>query len=226
MENISYSMIKQLIDKNKSSSCFISREIADHDMQKKLLSLYLNIDVSNLAINGVILKYDFANFEVIEYETITGMGITKNMIVLNDGKENPLLIASQSQRLVNNSGVISEEYKIYDKNNRISFSMNVVNKIIDGSVIQTLVNLKERNLHNISQYLCKHYDFLYSDNQCIIFGLDNDYKSLGEESFINRIEIANSHIQKMGVIFESYVNSSFGLESEAKIYQIKRKVRK
>ena len=133
---------------------------------------------------------------------------------------------SQRGKIKNGNGIVFEDYKIYDENNRISFSVNIINKTINNNIVQSLVNIKEKELYNITQYLSKHYDFLYSGDECIIFGLDGNYKTLGDESFANRIEIATSHIQKLGVIFESYVKSSFGLEDEAKIYQIKRKVKR
>ena len=226
MKYINYDMIKELIEKNKTNSCFISREITDEDMKKKLLSLYLNSELDSLSINGSIFKYDFVSFEVIEYQTITGSSVTNHIIIFNDNKNNPLFTVSQNRKVKDDNGIISEQYKIYNKNSRICFSMNIINRIINNSVVQSLIDLKEKSQHQPNQYLYKSYNFLYNDNQCVMFGLDGDFKIIGEEAFINRIEIANSYIQKMGVIFESYVKSSLGLESEAKTYQIKRKVRK
>ena len=68
-------------------------------------------------------------------------------------------------------------------------------------------------------------DFMYNGEKCVIIGIDNNYKMLGDNSFTNRLELANFHIQKLDNFFEIYLKSSFGLE-ETKIYQIKRKVKK
>ena len=66
---------------------------------------------------------------------------------------------------------------------------------------------------------------MYNGEKCVIIGIDNNYKMLGDNSFTNRLELAYSHIQKFDTVFESYLNSNFGIE-ETKTYQIKRKVKK
>lgn len=225
MEKINYESIKKYIKDNQDKFILINKQISDIDIQKEILKNYLSDKkITDTYIEGPLSILEINDLIILDYKTLTNNSQVNHLIIVNNDKDNPLFEVSYESNLNNGNGIIIEENKIYDQNKKIVFAIKKMNKVANNSVINSQVVLTEK-INYSHEYVIKHYDFTYNQKECIIFSTDNNYQILGNESFINRLELANSHIQKLETIFESYLKSNFGIE-ETKTYQIKRKIKK
>ena len=225
MEKINYDSIKKDIKKNQNRYILITKQILNPEIQKDILRKYLSENrVADTCIEGYLSVIELNDLEFLDYKTGMNEEEENHLIIINSNKENPIFEVTSKKNVTNGNGIIVEETKIYNQSKRIVFSKKEITKFIDNQVMNKQVVLTER-MNSRCEYGMKHYEFMYHGDECVILGIDNYYKILGDNSFTNRLELANSHIQKFDTIFESYLKSNFGLE-ETKAYQIKRKVKK
>lgn len=225
MEKINYDSIKKDIKKNQNRYILITKQILNSEIQKDILRKYLSENrVADTCIEGYLSVIELNDLELLDYKTGMNEEEVNHLIIINSNKENPIFEVTSKKNVTNGNGIIVEETKIYNQSKRIVFSKKEITKFIDNQVMNKQVVLTER-MNSRCEYGMKHYEFMYHGDECVILGIDNYYKILGDNSFTNRLELANSHIQKFDTIFESYLKSNFDLE-ETKAYQIKRKVKK
>lgn len=225
MEKINYDSIKKDIKKNQNRYILITKQILNPEIQKDILRKYLSENrVADTCIEGYLSVIELNDLEFLDYKTGMNEEEENHLIIINSNKENPIFEVTSKKNVTNGNGIVVEETKIYNQSKRIVFAKKEITKFIDNQVMNRQVILTER-ITSRWEYGMKHYEFMYHGKECVILGIDNHYKILGDNSFTNRLELANSHIQKFDTIFESYLKSNFGLE-ETKAYQIKRKVKK
>lgn len=225
MEKINYDSIKKDIKKNQNRYILITKQILNPEIQKDILRKYLSENrVEDTYIEGYLSVIEVNDLELLNYKTGVNEEEVKHLIIINSNKENPIFEVTSKKNVTNGNGIVVEETKIYNQSKRIVFAKKEITKFIDNQVMNRQVVLTER-INSCCEYGMKHYEFMYHGDECVILGIDNYYKILGDNSFTNRLELANSHIQKFDTIFESYLKSNFDLE-ETKAYQIKRKVKK
>lgn len=225
MEKINYDGIKTDIMNYQNHYILITKQVLDSEIQKDILLKYLSENkVENMCIEGYLSVMELNDLKLLDYKTGINEEEVNNLIIVNSNKENPIFEVTSKKNVTNGNGIIVEETRIYNQSKRIVFSKKEINKFIDNQVINRQVILVKK-MNSSCEYEMKHYEFMYNGEKCVIIGIDNNYKMLGDNSFTNRLELAYSHIQKFDTVFESYLNSNFGIE-ETKTYQIKRKVKK
>lgn len=230
MTKIDYENIKKIMNRRFLESICFSEIIMKENLQKEYLSKFLSKDkIDEIQIDKTFCRTEFRNVEVINYETTkinqleNGYPLLdRHLLIYNNEKENAILEIAQMKNIENNSGLVYDEWKLYDQNKKIVFLMKSCSKIVDSNLVQKQLVLTEKNC-NSNDYITKHYDLSYLNNECIILGIDGSYHTLGNNSFMNRLEIVSSHIRKLESIFESYIDSSIGLEEPTKVYKIRRK---
>lgn len=225
MEKINYDGIKTDIMNYQNHYILITKQVLDSEIQKDILLKYLSENkVENMCIEGYLSVMELNDLKLLDYKTGINEEEVNNLIIVNSNKENPIFEVTSKKNVTNGNGIIVEETRMYNQSKRIVFSKKEINKFIDNQVINRQVILVKK-MNSSCEYEMKHYEFMYNGEKCVIIGIDNNYKMLGDNSFTNRLELAYSHIQKFDTVFESYLNSNFGIE-ETKTYQIKRKVKK
>ena len=225
MEKINYDGIKTDIMNYQNHYILITKQVLDSKIQKDILLKYLSENkVENMCIEGYLSVMELNDLKLLDYKTGINEEEVNNLIIVNSNKENPIFEVTSKKNVTNGNGIIVEETRMYNQSKRIVFSKKEINKFIDNQVINRQVILVKK-MNSSCEYEMKHYEFMYNGEKCVIIGIDNNYKMLGDNSFTNRLELAYSHIQKFDTVFESYLNSNFGIE-ETKTYQIKRKVKK
>lgn len=225
MEKINYDGIKTDIMNYQNHYILITKQVLDSEIQKDILLKYLSENkVENMCIEGYLSVMELNDLKLLDYKTGINEEEVNNLIIVNSNKENPIFEVTSKKNVTNGNGIIVEETRIYNQSKRIVFSKKEINKFIDNQVVNRQVILVKK-MNSSCEYEMKHYEFMYNGEKCVIIGIDNNYKMLGDNSFTNRLELAYSHIQKFDTVFESYLNSNFGIE-ETKTYQIKRKVKK
>ena len=225
MEKINYDGIKTDIMNYQNHYILITKQVLDSKIQKDILLKYLSENkVENMCIEGYLSVMELNDLKLFDYKTGINEEEVNNLIIVNSNKENPIFEVTSKKNVTNGNGIIVEETRMYNQSKRIVFSKKEINKFIDNQVINRQVILVKK-MNSSCEYEMKHYEFMYNGEKCVIIGIDNNYKMLGDNSFTNRLELAYSHIQKFDTVFESYLNSNFGIE-ETKTYQIKRKVKK
>lgn len=225
MKEITYNNIKKLIENYKQNHLYFWKKIEDKDLQNDLLRDLLSMErLSNLKFIDSMILYEFLDFKVIDYKTYNQEAIVNNLVIFDTRKEIPVFDFSEEDNMTKGSGIKHCEYRLYDNDKRIILQAKKNDKFIDNLLLQSQVVLTEK-ISSTSNYLIKHYDFLYKDNECCFLGIDDNYIVVGSNSFVNRYKLADSYIQKFNTVFESYINTTFGLDEITKVYQIKRKVK-
>lgn len=225
MKKINYDSIKKNIKNNQNRYICITKQISNLEIQTDILRKYLSENrVMDTYVDGYLSVIEMNDLELLDYKTGTDYDKTNHLIISNPTKENPIFEVSSKKNINEGNGIIVEETRIYDQHKKIIFAKKVTDKLVANQVMNRQVVLTEK-VDSSYTYGNRHYEFMYHGKECVILGIDNHYKILGDNSFTNRLELANSHIQKLDTIFESYLKSNFGLD-ETKTYQIKRKVKK
>lgn len=223
MKKINYDSIKKNIKKNQHRYILITRQISNPDVQKVLLKKCLSESrLMDINIDQDLFVMELGDLMVFDYKT--GIDKENHLIIANPKSYDSIFELSSKKNMHNGNGVIVEETKIYNQDKKLLFAKKEINKFVNNQVINRQVILTEKKNYSC-EYVISRYEFMYHGKECAILGTNGHYKLLGENSFTNRLELANLHIQKLDNFFEIYLKSSFGLE-ETKIYQIKRKVKK
>jgi len=233
MENINYENIKKYIERNKESHLYLDEIITNKEIQKEILTEYLsknNLEnIENILgnITSELVRTQLGDTEIIEYQSISDDDLLQNcdnLYIYNNGKYNPIFSICKIDNIGDKTKTIYEEIKIHDSNRKIVFQVKSSSKYIYDSIVQRQICTTEKSFVS-SDYIKKYYDFLYHEDECFMLTVNNDSIVKGNDSFSNRLNLALSHIQKLEAIFESYVESSIGIETPTKYYQIKRKIK-